>query len=103
MVDGVGEEVGVDEDLVGGLEGGVVGEEHAAGDLWAGVFVSECRLRELEMVVGVGWTYTSRISSSLFPRFFLLLCSSFFIMFFLRRASRLPITLFTAANLRVRF
>jgi len=28
VVDGVGEEVGVDEDLVGGLEGGIVLEEH---------------------------------------------------------------------------
>ena len=35
MVDGVGEEVGVEEDAVGGLEGGVVGEEHGAWDLGA--------------------------------------------------------------------
>lgn len=35
VVHGVGEEVGVDEDLVGGLQGGVVGEEHGGGDLGA--------------------------------------------------------------------
>ena len=35
MVDGVGEEVGIDEDRVGRLEGGVVLEEHATGRLWA--------------------------------------------------------------------
>ena len=35
MVDGVGEEVGVEEDLVGGLEGGVVVEEEGGGDLGA--------------------------------------------------------------------
>ena len=35
MVDCVGEEVGVEEDAVGGLQGGVVVEEHGAWDLWA--------------------------------------------------------------------
>ena len=35
MVDSVGEEIRIDEDLVWWLEGGVVLEEHAAGDLWA--------------------------------------------------------------------
>lgn len=34
MLDGVGEEVGVDEDGVGGSEGGVVLEEE--GGLWGG-------------------------------------------------------------------
>ena len=33
MVDCVAEEVGVEEDLVGGLEGGVVVEEEGGGDL----------------------------------------------------------------------
>jgi hypothetical protein len=33
VVDGVGEEIGIDENLVGWLEGGVVLEEHATGDL----------------------------------------------------------------------
>lgn len=32
-MNGVREEVGIDEDLVGRLEGGVVLEEHAAGSL----------------------------------------------------------------------
>lgn len=35
MVDSVGKEVGVDKDLVRRLEGGVVLEEHGAGDLRA--------------------------------------------------------------------
>jgi hypothetical protein len=33
VVDGVGEEVGIDQDRVGWLEGGVVLEEHATGRL----------------------------------------------------------------------
>jgi hypothetical protein len=33
MVDRVGEEVGVDEDLIGWLQGGVVLEEHVGRDL----------------------------------------------------------------------
>lgn len=35
VVDGVGEEVGIEEYLVGWLEGGVVSEEHGGWDLWA--------------------------------------------------------------------
>ena len=101
VVDRVREEVGVEEDAVGGLEGGVVVEEHGAWDLWA--------RRRGVLVVGIGWrwifgAYTSRINSllcSLF--FFLLVCSSFLTMFFFRRASRCPMMRLTVANLRVRF
>jgi hypothetical protein len=44
-VDGVGEEVCVDEDRVGWLEGRVVLEEHGGGRLWAVCFVSHCAER----------------------------------------------------------
>lgn len=44
MVDGVGEEVRVDEDLVGRLESGVVLEEHATRRLWAEEKVSDAQV-----------------------------------------------------------
>ena len=72
MVDGVGEEVGVEEDLVGRLEGGVVVEEHGGGDLGAGGAVSRFMKDEFQR----GYTRTLRgsvlhlslLSSSWFAR-----------------------------------
>lgn len=36
VLDGVGDEVGIDEDGVGGCKRGIVGEEERGGHLWAG-------------------------------------------------------------------
>lgn len=97
MVNGVGEEVGVDEDLVGRLESGVVLEEHGARDLWT--------LKAVSMVISRSSqskkTHMSLFTSS--PSAFFLPSASFLTMFFLSRASRCPMTRLTAANLRVFF
>lgn len=97
MVHSVGEEVGVDEDLVGRLKSSIVLKEHAARHLGS---------RYTASVIGVAMfegvdTYTSRINSS---RFFFACSSALFLsMFFFKRASLCPMMRLTVANLRVFF
>jgi hypothetical protein len=59
VVDGVGEEVGVDEDLVGGSQGGVVVEEHVGWDLWAGAYMLVVEMDVLAEYFGWGGVHFS--------------------------------------------
>lgn len=99
VLDGVGEEVCVDEDVVGGDEGGVVLEEEGGADLWSEMkkaMVSCCGTSRVLLDMG---RYISRTTSS--PFAFRLPSASPLFWFFLRRASRWPIILLTAANFLV--
>lgn len=69
VVDSVGEKICVDEDLVGGLEGGVVGEEEGGGHLRA--VVEAVVLVEMCPVVRCGTFVRRRTSLVLARRLFL--------------------------------
>ena len=86
MVDGVGEEICVDEDAVGGLESGVVVEEHGGGHLGAVYFWVSWSLTYKRKLIWSA-TYTSRITPSPFI-FFSRCFSASATMFFLSRESR---------------
>lgn len=92
MVYGAREEGGVEKDLVGGREGGVVGKEERRGDLRAE--------RVSGYTTGIeAWTNTSR-TTSWAAGFFA--SASFLSWFFFRRESRWPI-IFLIRNFRTFF